>query len=71
MEEAKTIDIECIELQSHSSFSNMSTLLVANEHPSWMKLKSKRYLVFLSLIVVWYLYTWLGAVYNTKIPNKY
>ena len=47
MEEAKTIEIECIELQSHLSFSNMSTLLVANEHPSWMKLKSKRYLVFL------------------------
>ena len=33
MEEAKTIEIECIELQSHLSFSNMSTLLVANEHP--------------------------------------
>ena len=39
----------------------MSTLLVANEHASWMKLKSKRYSVFLSLIVVWYLYTVLSC----------
>ena len=59
MEEAKTNETEYIEHESHLSFYNMSTLLVANEHASWMKLKSKRYSVFLSLIVVWYLYTQL------------
>ena len=48
MEEAKTIEIEYIEHESHLYFHNMSTLLVANEHASWM---------------------W--AVHNTKIPNKY
>ena len=32
MEEAKTIEIEYIEHESHLSFYNMSTLLVANEH---------------------------------------
>ena len=55
MEEAKTIEIEYIEHES-LYFHNMSTLLVANEHASWMKLKSKWYSVFLSL-VIWYLYT--------------
>ena len=57
MEEAKTIEIEYIEHESHLYFHNMSTLLVANEHASWMKLKSKWYSVFLSLTVIWYLYT--------------
>ena len=57
MEQATTIEIEYIEHESQLSFYNMSTLLVANEHASWMKLKSKQYSVFLSLIVVWYLYT--------------
>ena len=57
MEEAKTIEIEYIEHESHLYFHNMSTLLVANEHANWMKLKSKWYSVFLTLIVIWYLYT--------------
>ena len=41
MEEAKTIEIEYIEHESHLSFHNMSTLLVANEHASWMKIEIK------------------------------
>ena len=36
MEDAKTIEIEYIEHESHLYFHNMSTLLVANEHASWM-----------------------------------